>query len=233
MNLNHLASYLESRKTVYWIVFILICLIPIAVWRDYTPANELRYISIADEALRNHTWFTLTNHGEPYSDKPPFYFWLIMLCKLITGEYHMGILILYSLLPALGIAHTMDKWTRGLMSSNSRATLPLFLITTGYFAGTAMVLRMDMLMVWFIILALYHFHQMYEGKGNFQKHQILMAVFIVLGFYAKAFMGILIPLVTSLLFLVYKKEARSFGKYWNWKVWSIILASLVFWFGMV
>lgn len=233
MNRNSITSFLESRTMTQWIVFIFICLIPIAVWRDYTPANELRYISIADEALRNHTWFSLTNHGEPYSDKPPFYFWLIMLCKLITGEYHMGILILYSLLPALGIAHTMGKWTRGLMSANSRATLPLFLITTGYFAGTAMVLRMDMLMVWFIILALYHFHQMYEGKGSFKKHQILMAVYIVLGFYAKAFMGILIPLVTSLVFLAVRKEWRSFGKYWNWKVWTIILASLVFWFGMV
>lgn len=233
MNLNNISSYLGSRKMTYWVVFIILCLIPIAVWRDYTPANELRYISIADEALRNHTWFSLTNHGVPYSDKPPFYFWLIMLCKLITGEYHMGILILYSLVPALGIAYTMGKWTRGLMSSNTRATLPLFLITTGYYSGTALVLRMDMLMVWFIILALYHFHQMYEGKGIFRKHQILMAVYVVLGFYAKAFMGILIPLVTSLVFLAFRKEWRNFGKYWNWKVWTIILASLVFWFGMV
>ena len=233
MNSYKITSFLENRNMTFWVMFILICLIPLAVWRDYTPANELRYISIADEALRNNTWFSLTNHGEPYSDKPPFYFWLIMLCKLITGEYHMGILILYSLLPALGIAYTMNKWTQGLMSSSSRSTLPLFLITTGYFAGTAMVLRMDMLMVWFIILALYHFHQMYEGKGSFRKHQILMAVYIVLGFYAKAFMGILIPLVSSALFLAFKKELRSFGKYWNWKVWSIIVASFLFWFGMV
>lgn len=233
MNPYKITSFLENRSMTFWMAFILVCLLPIALWRDYTPANELRYISIADEALRNNNWFSLTNHGMPYSDKPPFYFWLIMLCKLITGEYHMGVLIMYSLIPALGTAYTLNKWTRDLLGNGSRATLPLFLITTGYFAGTAMVLRMDMLMVWCIIAALYHFHQMYEGKGKFGRHQVLMAVFIVLGFYAKAFMGILIPLVSSALFLAWRKELRSFGRYWNWKVWSIIAASLLFWFGMV
>lgn len=233
MNPYKISSFLENKKIGFWMIFIFVCLIPIALWRDYTPANELRYISIADEALRNHTWFSLTNHGVPYSDKPPFYFWLIMLCKLITDEYHMGILILYSLIPALGICYTMAKWSQNMMGESCRASLPLFLITTGYFAGTAMVLRMDMLMVWFIVLALYHFHQMYEGKGSLRKHQVLMAIYIILGFYAKAFMGILIPLVSSLVFLVTKKEGRSFFKYWNGWVWTIIIGGIALWFGMV
>ena len=78
---------IKERLTIAWkkidgnICYILFCmaLLPILFLRDFTPLNELRYLSIADEALRNHTFFTFTNHGEPYADKPPLYFWFVML----------------------------------------------------------------------------------------------------------------------------------------------------------
>lgn len=44
--------------------------------RDYTPNNELRYLSIIDEALRNGNFFTFTLDGEIYADKPPLSFCL-------------------------------------------------------------------------------------------------------------------------------------------------------------
>lgn len=216
-----------------WILFIFICLLPISIFRDFTPANELRYISIADEALRNGHWFMLTNNGEPYSDKPPFYFWFIMLAKLITGEYRMWLLMLFSLVPSLGIVYTMNKWCRNELGENYGGMAPLLLMTTGFYAGTAMVLRMDMLMVWFIVLALYSFYKMYKGIGSFGRNQIMFGVYILLGFYSKAFMGILIPLLTSLVFLISKKEGKSFFKYWNWKVWSIVVGGILAWFAMV
>lgn len=215
-----------------WLAFIIVCLLPICILRDYTPANELRYISIADEALRNGHWFTLTNHGVPYSDKPPFYFWLIMLVKKLTDTYPMGILVLFSLLPALGVTLTMDRWCREALGEKFRMLAPLMLITTGYYAGTALVLRMDMLMVWFIVLALYRFYRMYQGDCS-PRNQLLFGLYILLGFYAKAFMGLLIPLVTSALFLLMKKEIRTFGRYWSWRVWTVLLGGLIFWFGMV
>lgn len=233
---HHLIDPKISGKTISplwgWLALIIVCLLPICILRDYTPANELRYISIADEALRNGHWFSLTNHGVPYSDKPPFYFWLIMLVKKLTGTYPMGILILFSLLPALGVTLTMDRWCREALGEKYRTLAPLMLITTGYYAGTALVLRMDMLMVWFIVLALHRFYLMYQGDRS-PRNQWLFGLYILLGFYAKAFMGLLIPLVTSALFLLSKREIRTFGRYWSWRVWAILLGGLIFWFGMV
>lgn len=43
-------------------------LLPVILFRDFTPSNELRYLSIADEAMRNHTFFAFTNHGVLYAD---------------------------------------------------------------------------------------------------------------------------------------------------------------------
>lgn len=96
-----MTRFLRRKYIVY--IGIIMTLLPLMVLRDYTPSNELRYLSIADEALRNHTFFTFYNHGEIYADKPPFYFWLLMLCKWIVGDYRMWMLSLFSLFPALGI----------------------------------------------------------------------------------------------------------------------------------
>ena len=68
-NVKNITEKIDSISLLKWMLFIFICLIPISALRDFTPANELRYISIADEAIRNGHWFMLTNNGEPYSDK--------------------------------------------------------------------------------------------------------------------------------------------------------------------
>ena len=78
---------LMKNKLPY--IGICLALLPILLFRDYTPDNELRYLSIADEALRNGTFFTFTNHGIPYADKPPLYFWLIMFGKFLFGKHYM------------------------------------------------------------------------------------------------------------------------------------------------
>ena len=59
-------------------LLVLLCVAPVLALRDFSPANELRYLSIADEALADGHWFAFSNHGEPYADKPPLYFWIVM-----------------------------------------------------------------------------------------------------------------------------------------------------------
>ena len=45
-------------------IFTFICLLPAMLLRDFTPSNELRYLSIADEAIANGNIFAFTNHKE-------------------------------------------------------------------------------------------------------------------------------------------------------------------------
>lgn len=108
-----------------------IALLPLVMLRDYTPSNELRYLSIADEAMRNHTFFTFYNHGEVYADKPPLYFWALMLCKWLVGGYKMWMLALFSLLPAIGILRVMDHWVREEMDGEHRSLAMLMLLSSG------------------------------------------------------------------------------------------------------
>ena len=64
-------------------LILLILVIPVLILRDFTPNNELKYLSIVDEAPRDGHFFTFFHQGELYADKPPLYFWLLMLSKWI------------------------------------------------------------------------------------------------------------------------------------------------------
>lgn len=51
----------KSRERCFLYVGFCLALLPVLLLRDFTPSNELRYLRIADEALRNHTLFAFTN----------------------------------------------------------------------------------------------------------------------------------------------------------------------------
>ena len=56
---------MKMKKTIIFYSAILVCLLPVLLLRAYTPSSELRYLSIADEALRCHHFFAFTDGGAP------------------------------------------------------------------------------------------------------------------------------------------------------------------------
>ncbi|MFA6701575.1 MAG: glycosyltransferase family 39 protein [Dysgonamonadaceae bacterium] len=215
-----------KSKYIYLIWFI--ALLPAMILRDFTPNNELRYLDIVDEALRNGDIFTFSNQGEIYADKPPFYFWLMMLGKLILGEHRMWYYSLLSFIPALVILFTMTKWIRRERGVEE-TTAPLMLMTAGLFIGSTLVVRMDMLMIMFIVLSLYSFYQMYNGE-NLKRNSYLFPIYVFLALFSKGPLGLLIPFVSTIVFLLYKKKLRDYKYYWGWQSLLIILIGCAVWF---
>lgn len=214
-------------------LFILAAVLPVILLRDFTPSNELRYLSIADEALANGTFFSFTNQGEPYADKPPLYLWIVMLGKWLFGSHQMWFLSLFSLVPAFVIADVMGRWTAREVAPEWRTTAQLLLLTSGLFLGMAVVLRMDMLMCMFIVLALHTFYKLEKGRGDRQRNSWLFPFYVFLALFTKGPVGILVPLAGILTYLVITRRIRTFGVYWGWKTWGVLLAGCVLWFGAV
>ena len=173
------------------LLLALVCLTPFMALRDITPANELRYLSIVDEALRDGHMFAFYNHGIPYADKPPLYFWLLMLCKRVFGGHCIYLLsVLFSFLPAAVVAVVMDRWVFGARKDatlRERTTMALLLSSTGYWLSLSLFLRMDMLLAMFIVLALYAWHR---------DKPWLFALFTFLGLFTKGLVGLLMPPLT-------------------------------------
>lgn len=220
-------------KNKYFFPGILIALLPVLILRDYTPDNELRYLSIADEALRDGNLFTFTNQGVPYADKPPLYLWIVMFGKWLLGNHYMWFLSFFSILPAFVIVATMDGWIGNRVSAETRLTGKLLLMSCGLFLGLSVVLRMDMLMCMFIVLALHTFYKMLRSQGNPRWNAFLFPVYIFMAVFSKGPVGFLVPLLSTLFFLLFTGRMRTVASYWGWKTWGILLLGCILWFGGV
>ncbi len=228
------------------ILIILVCLVsvlPILIWREYTPSNELRYLNITDSAIEEGHLFAFYDHSIPYADKPPLYFWGIMLLKKIFGEHYMILLSLLSIIPAFIIIIILDKWVNSRLTDNMRVAAMLMLFTSFVFLGSSLVLRMDMLMCMFITLSLWEFNKLYKNKTgsrdlkngiknnaakSFRKSNILLPIYVFLAIFSKGAIGFLVPVVSIIVFLISEKELRI-GKYLGKYFWSILLTLFGLW----
>lgn len=223
-------SGIRKRQLWMFCAVVTLALLPLMIFRDFTSDNELRYLSIVDEALRNHDFFAFHNHGLAYADKPPLYFWLLMLCRWLAGAHYMWLLSLCSLLPAYGVIAVMEKWAGTLFSSSQDCNVSRsMLMTSAYFLGAAVILRMDMLMCLFIVLAFRTFWKMYERRAA-ARDCWLFPIWLFLALFTKGPLGILIPLVSTFLFLLLKRDLRSIGRYWGWRTWGVLSVACILWF---
>ena len=219
-------------RSPYFFLGVLLALLPVILLRDFTPANELRYLSIADEAMSHGDIFTFTNHGIAYADKPPLYFWIIMFGKWLLGNHYMWFLSLASLIPAFVVIHIMDKWVAKEINDLGRFTAKFMLMSTGLFLALSVTLRMDMLMCMFIVLSLYTFYKMYIGTNN-KLDTFLFPFYIFMALFSKGPIGLLVPLLSTIIFLYQKKRIKTVAFYWGWKTWSILLTGCLIWFAGV
>ena len=210
-------------------IFCAVCLLPMMAMRDFTPSNELRYLSIADEAIANGHLFAFYNHGIPYADKPPLYFWIVMLCRLLFGHHSCLALSMFSLIPAFAIVGIMDRWVMKGKSAMHRMSVAGMTLTCVMFLGTMVVLRMDMLMCLFIVLALWTFYRMYTGEGSRRQDSLTLPLWIFLALFTKGPVGLLMPPLAIAVFLAVKRDWKGFRKYLGLKTWGIIAALSAVW----
>ncbi len=226
-------------------IFCLAALLPLAFLRDFTPSNELRYMSIADEALREGHWFAFYHQGVPYADKPPLYLWIVMLGRWLFGDGCMGFVSLFSILPGLAIVAVMDRWVRetggaglGQVGSGEarRRAGQWMLLTTAFFAGSMVVLRMDMLMSLFIVLALRVFYRMYENEGREKPgDRWWFPLWIFLALFTKGPYGVMIPAVSAAVFLLlFPRKGQGLWRHcFGWRFWLVLLGLSGIWWGLV
>jgi len=208
----------------------LLLLLPLLLRREPTPTNELKYLQIADEALRDGHFWCLFLDGTAYADKPPLYLWIVMLFKRLLGFHCIPLLELFSLLPAFGVLAVFDRWAGKGLRLRWRMVAEAALMTTAYFLGGAVVLRMDMLMVFFITLAMWLFWQIDRGDGRpGLKWAFALAVFGAI--FSKGPVGFLFPLTGAFVWLLRERRLRDFGRAWGWRTWLVLSVLCAIWWG--
>lgn len=205
-------------------LLMLLCLLPTMLLRDFTAGNELRYLSIADESLRTGHFFAFTNHGLAYADKPPLYLWIVIACRVLFGKHCMLALSLCSFIPACIIIRVMDSWIcdacEGNLSGGERMASALMLGTTGLFLGMSIFLRMDMLMVMFIVLALRSFTKEMPGAAG---------CWTFMALFTKGPVGLFVPPLCAAVWLLMHGRGRDIKRAMGLKYWLIIIVLSALW----
>lgn len=224
------ATDITTRKKILrYIAFFAILSLPFLT-RDYTPDNELKYISIAREAIADGSFFAFHNHGEAYADKPPLYMWAVMASTAVAGNNAMIPMALLSVIPCLIIMLVMSRWIRRERGDFDDGTFDMLCVTTGYMLASALVMRMDMLMAMFITLALYTFYKLYTGSGK-PRDKYLLPLYIFLALFTKGPVGLLMPIAVIAVFLAWERKFKTIGSYLGWRQWAVIAALCALWFG--
>lgn len=219
----------KVTRYLFYALFV-VAILPVVIFRDFTPDNELRYLCIADESLANGNFFAFTNNGVPYADKPPLYLWLVMLCRLICGSHQMWLLSLLSVIPAFVTIWAMNSLCSKQLSQRGLTVASAMLLTTAYFLAMSVTLRMDMLMTMFIVLSIRSFMLLRNSDGNSRRERWLFPIWIFLAVFSKGPIGILVPLLTTIIFCLVVKDRKTLRLAWGFRTWGVLVGLCAAWF---
>lgn len=148
----------ESRDNLRWSSLLLVMflsgllLYPCLSFHLFEP-DEGRYAQIPREMLERGDWLMPTLMGKPYLDKPPLFYWLVLLSYQIFGIHEAAA----RLVPALAVQLTiLFSYILGRRLVGERSALwgALMLSVTPAFVGMGRLLILDGLLTLTVSVAL-------------------------------------------------------------------------------
>ena len=114
--------------------------------------QEARYAEIPRQMLAEDSWLTPVLHGQPYYDKPPLFYWLVMASYTVCGVHDWA-----ARLPACGVAWAcilvVYGWGRGTLGPRAALLGALMLSLSPRFVQLDRMVTMDGLLCLCVIAA--------------------------------------------------------------------------------
>lgn len=188
--------------------------------------DEPRYGHVA-ETLRSMEFgppglLLLHLNGEPYTQKPPLYYWLAAAAGAPFGRVGEAAARLPSALAGLAlIGVTLALGTR-LVGGAAAALGAALLLTTFEFAHNARRAQLDVLLALFETLALAAFWRVDRGIGGRRLAQLGLHGSLGLAVLTKGPVGLLVPLLVIATFLAWEGRLRDLPRALPW--WGFALS---------
>jgi 4-amino-4-deoxy-L-arabinose transferase-like glycosyltransferase len=153
--MTDLASRLDDRRAVRW--FWLLALVVLGVGyglRDPWPADEPRFVLVAQKMLDGGDWLFPHRGHELYPDKPPLYFWVLAAAKTLLGSWRWSFL-LPSLLASLATLWLVRDIATRLWNPRAGLWAAVAVLSTLQFVYQGKRAQIDPLLLLFTTLSLY------------------------------------------------------------------------------
>jgi 4-amino-4-deoxy-L-arabinose transferase-like glycosyltransferase len=224
---------MEERYYPVYLVFVCAALFfPGLGTRDFWAPVEPRYAEIARVMLTKSEWIVPTVNGELYTDKPILYFWLILVASKIAGAVNEWTVRLPVALGGVGFVLVTYCLGRDFFSSRIGLLAAAVLATMVRVIWEARWAHIDVLFCFFFLLAVYYAARSLLTKGH--PNEILIAyVFMGLATLAKGLIGIVLPALLLIGFMVARRDWRMLAAAklpWGIPILFIVVAP---WFYLV
>lgn len=154
-------KFLCWRSLVLLLLLPALGLYPCLSFRLFEP-DEGRYAQIPSEMLARSDWIVPRLQGEPYLDKPPLLYWLVMLSYSLLGVHDWSA----RLVPALALHGCLlltYLFGRRLLGERVAFWGALMLSLTPGFVGIARLLVPDGVLTFLVLLALFSAFEAVRG----------------------------------------------------------------------
>jgi len=196
--------------------------------RDLWAPDEPRYAQVSKEMRDTGNFIVPHLNSAPYPDKPPLLFWLINLFSLPFGKITALSARLPSAFAGIGCCVAIFYLGKYLYQNTRLALLSsLLLATSSKFLWMAHRVAFDVLLTFFVTMAIVCFYKGYSKQKNNKKYYILFYISMALGVLTKGPIGFILPFLTILIYLLLKKDLKVLKETRPW-LGGLIFVLIVF-----
>lgn len=188
--------------------------------------DEPRYGHVAETLRSMHFGprglVLLHLNGEPYTQKPPLYYWLAAAAGAPTGRVGEAAARLPSALAGVALVGVTLAFGTRLLGGAAATLGAALLLTTFEFAHNARRAQLDVLLALFETLALAAFWRLDRGIGRRRLAQLGLHASLGLAVLTKGPVGLLVPLLGIASFLAWERRLRDLPRALPW--WGLVLS---------
>ena len=179
--------------------------------RLLTLPDEGRYVGVAWEMLRSHSWLVPRLDGMPYFHKPPLFYWLTQGSLAMFG-LHEWAARLPSLVSAWALSAGVYGFVHNYRGSRAAAMAVLVLVSLPLFYGGAQFANLDMLVASLIgltVLAGAHAVLRAARGADARAAALAAAALAALAVLAKGLIGVVLPGAILAVWLLLRRDVRG------------------------
>ena len=179
-----------------------------------TDPDEVFYSLTAKEMAAKNEWMTPLIFGQPQFEKPPLTFWLLEISFKTWGESPFSARFFPAVFATLGVMAVYFLGLMGFKDERKAFLSALVLASSAFYAGMGKTVFTDMIFTVFILCALAMFMLSFTDRRRQGIGIIGFYVFCALAVLTKGPLGLAVPQLAVILFLLYQRQINFLRNWW-------------------
>jgi len=179
-----------------------------------TDPDEVFYSLSAHEMAAKNEWLTPLIFGQPQFEKPPLTFWLLEIAFKTWGESPFTARFFPAVFATLGVMAVYFLGLMGFKDERKAFLSAVVLATSAFYAGMGKTVFTDMIFTVFILCALTMFVLGFTDRRRQGIGIIGFYVFCALAALTKGPLGLGLPQLAVILFLLYQRQINFLRNWW-------------------